>query len=137
MAKWFGTSTANTAASPILKDVEAAKKKDYTKRRFSGEALVESRAALAQGAEEELLAIEEAKLRKVHDFAAYGRTGGRPRGPKELLRGVAGGESSNRLQAGQERRRIEITALEGKQMCEYIKSKKEGYVDLQAFFGET
>ena len=81
-----------------------------------------------------MLAVEEGKLKKVHDFVAYGRLGGRPLRPKELARGVAGGESSNRLGAGQERRRIEITALEGKQMCEYMKSKKLEYVDLHAFW---
>ncbi len=107
LAKWIGTSSQKKEAAPVLQDVDLASKKYYPRRNLRGEALQENRNAIAEGiaAEAELLAIATKNARD-HDFSAYGRLGGRPYIPKADRRGVAGGDSSNRLGAGLERRRV-------------------------------
>ncbi len=63
LAKWFGTRSQKKEAAPVLGDVDLASKKLYPKRNFRGEALRESRAALADGfaAEAELQATADSE----------------------------------------------------------------------------
>ena len=100
LAKWFGTSSQKKEAAPVLQDVDLASEKYYSQRIFRGEALQESRNAIAEGiaAEADLLAIAT-KNAQVHDFNVYGRLGGRPEIPKGDRRGVAGGDSNKRFGA--------------------------------------
>ncbi len=49
LAKWLGTSSQKKEAAPVFGDIDLASKNIYSKRIFRGEALRESRAALADG----------------------------------------------------------------------------------------
>ncbi len=106
LAKWFGTSSQNDASAPILPYVDFGQEESGHKEESPGEAVRESQAALADGiaARAAFLAVEATKL--THGWKAYGRLGGRPEMPLLDRRGVAGGDCSNRLAAGQERRRL-------------------------------